>query len=138
MSWEEQGCCWDYRSPDHQVAYASYYSDCGVHVSEPQKITHTTTCYIICPDGERDCESRLGLIFWMLIAFLVVMVCSIVASVCSKCKQRRRAAALRRNMEERGVRNENSIIVGQVHEEGSELEKQLINPTFVAQGTPGD
>ena len=74
----------------------------------------------------------------MLIAFLVVMVCSIVASVCSKCKQRRRAAALRRNMAERGVRNENSIIVGQVHEEGDELEKQLINPTFVEQGTPGD
>ena len=90
MVWEESGCCWDYRNKITHEAYASYYSDCGDHLSPPQLITESgTVCYIYCPRGERDCEEHLGLFFWMLIAFFAVMLCAIVASVCSKCKERR-------------------------------------------------
>ena len=126
MSWEEDGCCWDYRSTNpHFESYASYYSDCGVHISSPQAITHATTCYIICPGGERDCQGHFGFLFWMLMAFFAVMICSIIASVCSKCKQRREArAAVQRNMQNGGLRNNphrNSVIEGQAVVDGADL-----------------
>ena len=113
MSWDEAGCCWDYRNTYTHVAYASYYSDCGTHLSTPQKITHSTTCYIVCPNGERDCEEHFGIIFWLLMAFFVIMVLSIIASACSKCKERRAArAAMARNIAAGGDGHNNSIIVG--------------------------
>ena len=80
-------------------------------------ITYSETCYIICPSGEHDCEAAFGLLFWMLIVFLFVMICAVIASICSKCKQRRMArAAVRRNLAEGGGNNNphaNSIILGE-------------------------
>ena len=142
MSFQEEACCFIYRAPKYsgQSSYASYYSDCGEHLSDPILLTHSATCYIYCPDGERDCSMELGWLGWAMLMFFAFLIFFVVCEACVKCRKSRlaREAAVRRNLLNGGEDNQNnSVVLGQTFLENDYAQKPL-NATTVDQGTPGD